>query len=221
MKPTDSDKGKFTKRIRMWSISMLMVMGLSAMVACGGDDSDDGVSVPTVKVTLTSSNLTDDGYFDGMMYYKITSNSPLEVTVHKAEKSVIKVEIPNIVNIDGKNYQCTSISKEAFSGCSSLTSVSIPNCITNIGNQAFSGCSSLTTVTIPNSVTSIDGGTFYGCSGLHTVTSLNQTPPIISYSIFDDYSATLQVPTGCKTAYQNAEYWNKFKNIVEIDPSDI
>ena len=106
MKPIDSDKGKVMKRIRMWSISMLMVMGLSAMVACGGDDGDDGGSVPNVKVTLTSSNLTNDGYFDGMMYYKITSNSPLQVTVHKAETSVIKVVIPNIVNIDGKNYKC-------------------------------------------------------------------------------------------------------------------
>ena len=31
----------------------------------------------------------------------------------------------------------------------------------------------------------------------------------------------MQVPIGCKTAYQNAEYWKNFTNIVEIDPSSL
>ena len=42
-----------------------------------------------------------------------------------------------------------------FEGCSSLTSITIPNSVTNIGFLAFGGCTSLTSVTIPNSVTSI------------------------------------------------------------------
>ena len=51
----------------------------------------------------------------------------------------------------------------------SLTSVTIPDSVTNIGADAFSGCSSLTSVTIPNSVTSIGSGTFYGCTSLTSV----------------------------------------------------
>ena len=133
---------------------MLMVMVLPTMVSCGGDDDEDSTS-GGVTVTLTSSNFTGDGYFDGMMYYKITSNSPLEVTVYKAEESVIKVDVPSIVNIDGKNYKCTSISSEAFKNCSGLISVVIPNSVTSIGGSAFSYCSGLTSVTIGNSVTSI------------------------------------------------------------------
>ena len=43
----------------------------------------------------------------------------------------------------------------AFSECSGLTSVTIPDSVTSIGDGAFSGCSGLTSVTIPDSVTSI------------------------------------------------------------------
>ena len=64
----------------------------------------------------------------------------------------------------------TSIGDNAFSGCSSLTSVTIPSSVTSIGGYAFYYCSSLTSVTIPSSVTSIGGGVFYGCSSLTSVT---------------------------------------------------
>ena len=72
----------------------------------------------------------------------------------------------------------TSIGSSAFSGCSGLTSVTIPNSVTNIGGYAFSGCSGLTSVTIPNSVTSIGSYTFCRCSGLTSVTIPNSVTSI-------------------------------------------
>ena len=76
----------------------------------------------------------------------------------------------------------TSIGSSAFSGCSGLTSVTIPNSVTSIGISAFSGCSSLTSVTIPNSVTNIGGYAFSGCSGLTSVTIPNSVTSIGSYT---------------------------------------
>ncbi|MDE5887606.1 MAG: leucine-rich repeat domain-containing protein, partial [Muribaculaceae bacterium] len=57
---------------------------------------------------------------------------------------------------DGEiEYTLTSIGNYAFDGCSSLTSITIPNTVTSIGDFAFNCCRSLTSITIPNTVTSI------------------------------------------------------------------
>ena len=63
----------------------------------------------------------------------------------------------------------TNIESHAFSSCSGLTSITIPNSVTSIGESAFSGCSGLTSVTIPNSVTCIIVRAFSGCSGLTSI----------------------------------------------------
>ena len=116
------------------------------------------------------------------------------------------VSIPNSV---------TLIGEYAFSDCSGLTSITIPNSVTLIGKYAFCRCSSLTSITIPNSVTSIGYGAFYDCSGLASVIVEWETP--ISSNIFfsNCAKATLYVPTGTKAAYEAANYWKVFKEIVE------
>ena len=71
-----------------------------------------------------------------------------------------------------------SISSNAFSGCTGLTSITIPNSVTSIEESAFYGCTGLTSITIPNSVMSIGDGAFSNCTGLTSVTIGNSVTSI-------------------------------------------
>lgn len=62
------------------------------------------------------------------------------------------------------------IGQEAFADCTALTSVSLPSTLESVGAGAFYGCSSLGSVNIPGGVTSLGDDAFYGCSSLKTVT---------------------------------------------------
>ena len=64
----------------------------------------------------------------------------------------------------------TTINERAFWGCSSLTSLTLPDNLTSIGDSAFLGCSSLTSIALPDSVTSIGKSAFYNCSSLESIT---------------------------------------------------
>ena len=75
----------------------------------------------------------------------------------------------------------------AFSGCTGLTSITIPHGVDSIGVHAFEGCSSLTSITIPESVTRIGYNAFKGCSGLTSITIPNSVTNI-SDSMFQDCS---------------------------------
>ena len=92
------------------------------------------IPIPTTNVVKTVENITFIGSYDDIQG---------------------EVVIPSGI---------TEIPRNAFYGCSNLTSVTITNGITNIEDYAFYDCSSLTSVTIPNGVTSIGNYAFFSCS---------------------------------------------------------
>ena len=84
----------------------------------------------------------------------------------------------------------TSIGYGAFSNCTSLTSITIPNGVTSVGGYAFYCCTNLTNITIPNSVTSIGWYAFYCCTYLTNITIPNSVTSIGDSAFKDCKSLT-------------------------------
>lgn len=96
--------------------------------------------------------------------------------------------------------------------------------LTIIGDMAFANNASATEITIPETVTEISNMGLLANMSLQKVTCLATTPPSHNSNyllVVTDVanSATLFVPTGCKTKYQSATGWKAFKTIEEITPS--
>lgn len=109
------------------------------------------------------------------LYYNITSNvSPYTVEVTCAEEwgennyaELSVVTIPESVTYEGITYQVTAIGEAAFAMCSSITSITIPNCITTI--EDYSLCyTSISSLVIPDNVISMGVGV---CVGNEKLTS--------------------------------------------------
>ena len=110
------------------------------------------------------------------------------------------------------------IGEEAFKDCKLLTKVQLPSTIREIGLKAFSGCNVLKSFRIPANVQKIRDNAFAECPSLAVVVLEGNEPPVISDNTFsnDTYSnATLYVPSGTKSLYEQTTGWKNFKMIVD------
>ena len=147
------------------------------------------------------------------IYYKITGNCTVAVSCKGdnywsySDEYNGCVVIPESVVCDGVTYSVTGIWEYAFSDCSGLTAVEIPNSVTTIGNRAFASCKSLASVVIPGSVTSIEEGAFVECSALASVEIPNSVTSIEKFTFAECSALTnIEIPNSITSIGNEAFY---------------
>ena len=137
--------------------------------------------------TKTSVELSDTCSTDAKYFAYEDVEGGISITGYSIEGG-LDVVIPS--NINGK--QVVAIATEAFQN-KQLTSVIIPNSVTNIYVHAFSS-NQLTSVTIPTSVTSIGHSAFYG-NKLTSVTIPNSVTSIGDYAFKSNQLTSVTIPS--------------------------
>ena len=137
----------------------------------------------------------------------------------------------------------TTFSSYAFSGSSSLNSVTIDYASnatlgydqfkglpitsltigsnpTRIPSGMFENCTKLTSLDIPSNISSIDNNAFSKCSGLTSVTVESTTPPTLGgYGVFNYTSCPIYVPSESVDTYKAAYGWSNYASRIQAIPT--
>ena len=162
-----------------------------------------GISSGMCSVNAAITTLATDG-----LIYKLNADgTEYSVTYYEGEDTV--VYIPS----EYESLAVTSIDSSAFSGCTSITRVVIPDSVTSIGKYAFSNCSSLTDVMIGGTVASIGAFAFEHCSSLISIIIPSSVTSIGSGAFYQCNNLTIY----CEAESQPDGWvsgWNSDCNVV-------
>ena len=106
---------------------------------------------------------------DGIYYNIIDGGVEVTEKYYQTATYTGDITIPSVVSYNGSTYSVTSIGLQAFSDCTGLTTITLPESLTTIGAEAFFRCTGLTSIILPNSVTTIENYAFSGCTGLTSI----------------------------------------------------
>lgn len=113
-------------------------------------------------MSLRAQSFEHDG-----LTYNVTDGNEVEVSGYTVEP--VNLVIPATVSYEGTDYEVTAVGERAFYGSSNLVSIEFPDFIKSIGSYAFANCIGLTSVPLPEGLTEMTMGTFFGCTGLVSV----------------------------------------------------
>ena len=118
-----------------------------------------------------------------------------------------------------KDAQLYTIESLRFRDCKNLIYLVLPDVLKRIGKEAFGGCTGLTTISLPAGLEYMYAA-FPVCTGLTSIYANMPTPLQDAYSFegVDKSDCILYVPEGSLAAYRQMENtWGLFQHIVEFD----
>jgi len=116
---------------------------------------DPSLGEGTITLIIRDPNITIIG--DMILNYGDREGAPL-----CGCESLLRVDLKGCTKL-------TQLGNSVFWGCSTLTSVALPDGLTQLGFGVFKECSSLTRLTLPDGLTQLGDFVFNGCSSLTSV----------------------------------------------------
>ena len=199
---------------------LLCLIGASTISICAQSGTTGSLSWSISGGTLTISGNGAMPDYNGNAPWSSYYSSITSVVIENGVTSIGAFAFPgfSIVSVTIPN-SVSSIGNSTFAGCGNLVSITIPNSVSSIGSSAFTGCANLVSFTIPNSVSSIGAFAFTGCKFTEFINQAT-TPQTINADVFASVNitaCTLRVPASSIPAYQIANVWNSFANIVATE----
>ncbi len=195
-------------------------IGGSAFRACKALNSitipDSVISIGSEAFTNTAYRNNDSNWVDGVLYidnHLISDNRISGACTIKygtktiADFAFCNSSLSSIIIPDS----VTNIGAWAFKGCNSLTSITIPDSVTSIRESTFKYCNSLISVSIGDSVTSIGVDAFYDCGSLTTI-SIGDSVTSIGDSAFKNCTSLTSVYITDIVAWCNLDFTNEYSN---------
>ena len=228
----------------LWKSLLALVVGF-AMVSCQKDDNEPEKIISTKEVVRDGNVIVEANYRNELrkMYFVLASPNTAFVTRAVDFNPQLtnyeyyrKVVIPSEFEHMSQTYIVVGIKYRAFADCDKLTSLVMPNTITNIELEAFlncvalenvvfsdkletierntfSGCKRLASVEIPASVKWISYAAFSDCSSLKTVVCQSSIPPYLEFNSFIDCPIQeIKVPQASVEAYKASEGWKEYED---------
>ena len=116
--------------------------------------------------------------------------------------------IPATITVDGEEYKVTSMNSWAFENCKGVRALSLPEGLEKIWDYAFQN-TNIEMITLPSTLTLLVNTAFDHCNNLAVIRNFAKEPLNVENFIGFE-KQILQVPAGCKSAYEAADVWKDF-----------
>ena len=171
------------------------------------------IVIPEKVIYIGSDRVSgSNDVFDGSHLLSEINVTPLNIFFKSIDGILFNKDISKIIRFpEGKRISkyniplsVNEINTSAFSGCTYLEYITIPEGVTKIHSCAFMNCTSLKKIVIPSSVTEISTSAFLGCTSLEYITIPEGVTKIYSCAFMNCTSLKeIVIPSSVENIYED------------------